>query len=49
MEDAPGAIHPAITSGINRQRIFKDSTEVSGAVSNWLTETVIGYRILSNL
>jgi hypothetical protein len=27
MVDAPGAIHPIVTRGINRQRIFKDSTE----------------------
>ena len=42
MGDVPGAIHPTITRGINLQRIFNESAEMSGAVSNWLTATAIG-------
>ena len=40
LADAPGAIHPAITSGINRQRIFWDSAEQE----NFIDRLVISSR-----
>lgn len=40
VDDAPGAIHPIITRGINRQRIFKDGNERE----NFIDRLVISFR-----